>query len=221
MTIGHSVICWYSLCADFILQQWQVFKFSHVHHRGCKSYLPLPYWFLHIHKCLPTCIIFPDCCCLVISYPSMYGLHFTSSIRLSKPTGISFWFCMSSATSDSYLFFRVASCCVYYYNLLGLVSHNCSPLMFFITITITYPVHVSARMGHHQVESIYCLISKELFFLQRLRCSCLGYQLCVCMYIYIYIHFLFWRFFFPLSLCMWSIWFLIIIVTYFNIKLLH
>jgi hypothetical protein len=38
------------------------------------------------------------------------------------------------------------------------------------------------------VEYIYWLIPKELFFLQRIRCSCVGYN---CTYIYMYINFLF------------------------------
>jgi hypothetical protein len=41
----------------------------------------------------------------------------------------------------------------------------------------TYPLHVSAPTGHLQVEYIYWLIPKKLFLLQRIRCSCLSYQL--------------------------------------------
>jgi hypothetical protein len=55
------------------------------------------------------------------------------------------------------------------------------------SITITYPLHVSATMGHPQVEYIYWSIPKELFLLQWIRCFCLDYQLHIRIYIYIYI----------------------------------
>jgi hypothetical protein len=56
---------------------------------------------------------------------------------------------------------------------LGAVNRNSIFRMFFIT-TISYPLHVSASTGHLQVEYIYWLLPKELFFLQRIRCSCFG-----------------------------------------------
>jgi hypothetical protein len=45
----------------------------------------------------------------------------------------------------------------------GSVNRNCTFRMIFI-VTITYPLHVSAPMGHRQVEYIYWLVPKELFF---------------------------------------------------------
>jgi hypothetical protein len=46
---------------------------------------------------------------------------------------------------------------------LGSVNRNCTFRMIFI-ITVTYPLHVSAPTGHLQVECIYWLVPKELFF---------------------------------------------------------
>jgi hypothetical protein len=61
------------------------------------------------------------------------------------------------------LFILLQSCCLYYYNIFGgAVNRNNIFWMFFITIT--YPLHVSAPVGHLQVE--YWLIPKELFLLQ-------------------------------------------------------
>jgi hypothetical protein len=59
--------------------------------------------------------------------------------------------------------------------------------MFFI-ITITCPLHVSAPSGHLQVEYIYCLLPKELFFYN-------GSVVLVWVINCIYVSFLFWRFF--------------------------
>jgi hypothetical protein len=56
-------------------------------------------------------------------------------------------------TSNWFLFLRVTSCCVYYYNLFGFRQSQCTFRMFFITIP--YPIHVSAPTGHFQVEYIY------------------------------------------------------------------
>jgi hypothetical protein len=81
-------------------------------------------------------------------------------------------------------------------------------------ITITYPLYFSAPTGHLQVEYIYWLIPKDLFFLHRICRSCFGYQL------HIYIVFCFGDFF--AAFCMYVVDIIIIIVViFFNIQLLH
>jgi hypothetical protein len=57
----------------------------------------------------------------------------------------------------------------------------------FIIITITYPLFVSATTGHFQVEYVYWLLSKELFFYNGSVDLVLVIN-CVYIYIYIYIY---------------------------------
>jgi hypothetical protein len=76
---------------------------------------------------------------------------------------------------------------------LGSVNCNCTFLMFFIIITITYPLHVSAPTGHLHVEYIYWLLHKELFFYN-------GSVVLVLVINCINFSFLFWRFFAAVSM---------------------
>jgi hypothetical protein len=79
--------------------------------------------------------------------------------------------------------------------------------MFFITIT--YPLQVSAPAGHLQVEYIYIyiyiytywLIPKELFFLQRIRCSSFVYQFYIYKLVFCFGDFYFG--YFLSAVCMW------------------
>jgi hypothetical protein len=76
-----------------------------------------------------------------------------------------------------------------------------------LIIPITYPLHVSAPTGHLQVDYIYKLFRKELFFCNGSIVRAFSYPL------YIFFSFIFWQFFAIVSL------YVVDIIAYYTITL--